>query len=394
MLSLILTLAGVTQADQEEETLLGRPSTIQPSGHDSETILLIAGARLREQPRSDSPILEILDTPLELPVLDRQGSWVKVRFGNWQGWFRPSHGDPGQGEELPFSFETDDERLLGAHSLLRGNVDPRPLGPFILYTDVVDDELLDWLSAVAWDVLRAYRERFDLDPGSPSREVVVLYAEEADYRVFEAADSRIAMAHSRGYTSEGLSVLFSGSHSRESLVSILIHEITHLLNRRVFPIMTPPWLEEGMAEDLAFCRVNEEGQIRLGTLAGETTEEFENWFSLSGPIAHLAALFASWSSPTPPDLETLVNMSWADFIKPEVRELHYAQSAMLLRFFADGGNRNLKAGYRRYLEAVAEAELATSPSLWDTLGAGPEQVETGLYRFVQQQAVANGIETE
>jgi len=333
-----------------------------------------------------------LDTSLELPVLDRQGSWVKVRFGSWQGWFSPSDSDPGLGEELPFSLDTDDERLLGAHSLLRGDVEPRPLGPFILYTDVVDNELLDWLSAVAWDVLRAYRERFDLDPASQTREVVVLYAEEADYRVFEAADSRIAMAHSRGYTNEGLSVLFSGSHSRQSLVSILIHEITHLLNRRVFRATTPPWLEEGMAEDLAFCQVTEEGLIRLGTLAGEMTEEFENWFSLSGPIAHLAALFASWSSPPPPDLETLVSMNWADFINPDVRELHYTQSAMLLRFLSDGGNKRLKTGYRRYLEAVAEAELASSPLLWESLGASPDQVGEGLYRFVQQQAAANGIE--
>jgi hypothetical protein len=338
--------------------------------------------------------VEILDTSLELPVLERMGSWVKVRFGSWQGWFRPGDTDPGQGEELPFSFETDDERLLGAHSLLRREVDPRPLGPFVLYTDVVDDELLDWLSAVAGDVLRAYRERFALDPGSPSREVVVLYAEEADYREFEAADSRIAMAHSRGYTSEGLSVLFSGSQGRESLVSVLIHEITHLLNRRVFRTRIPPWLEEGMAEDLAFCQVTEEGRIRVGTLAGEMSEEFENWFSLSGPLAHLAALVASWSSPTPPDLETLVNMSWAEFIEPEARALHYAQSAMLLRFFSDGGNRRLKTGFRRYLEAVAEAELATSPSLWQSLGTSHERVETGLYRFVQHQARAYGIETE
>ena len=149
-----------------------------------------------------------------------------------------------------------------------------------------------------------------------------------------------------------------------------------------------------MAEDLAFCRVTEEGLIRLGTLAGETTEEFENWFTLSGPLAHLAALFAAKQSLSAPDLESLVNMNWFDFIKPETRGLHYAESAMLLRFLSDGGNRKLKTGYRRYLKAVAEAELATSPSLWDTLDASPDQVGRGLYRFIQQQAGANGIETE
>ena len=83
----ILALAGATQATQDEETILGTPSNIRPSGHESETLVLAAGARLRQQPRGDSPILEILDTSLELPVLDRLGPWVQVRFGSWQGWY-------------------------------------------------------------------------------------------------------------------------------------------------------------------------------------------------------------------------------------------------------------------------------------------------------------------
>jgi len=36
-------------------------------------------------------------------------------------------------------------------------------------------------------------------------------------------------------------------------------------------------------------------------------------------------------------------------------------------------------------------ELPVSVSLWKTLSAGPEEVEEGLYRFVANQARANGI---
>jgi len=263
-----LTLQGTMSSAQDEETVLGRPSTIEPSSREQETLLLEAGARLREQPRIDSPVLEILPVSLELPVLDRQGTWVKVRFRTWQGWVH-SDGDPPEiGMELSLSLGPDDERLLRARSLLNPDAEPRPLGPFTLYTDVKDEELLNWLSAVARDVFRAYRERFGLDPGSQVREVLVVFADETNYRRFEAAEDRIAKTDSRGYTSEGLSVLFTGEHGRTSLVSVFIHELTHLLNRRVFRTEVAAWLEEGMAEDLAFSQVTRQGQIRLGTLAG------------------------------------------------------------------------------------------------------------------------------
>jgi len=281
ILSLTPMLNATSESAQTEETVLGKPSAIQPSMDDQETVALEAGARLREQPRFDSPVLEILGVSLELPVLDHQGSWVKVRFGAWQGWVQRGGEGAAPLQEISLPLGPDEERLLRARTLLGVDVEPRPLGPFTLYTDVEDENLLDWLSAVAQDVFRAYRERFGLDPGSVTREVLVVFAGEADYRRFEAAEDRIAKADSSGYTSEGLSVLFAGDHARTSLGSLFIHELTHLLNRRVFRAEVPPWLEEGMAEDLAYSRLTPKGQIRLGTLAEVQP---------TGPAARLTAL--------------------------------------------------------------------------------------------------------
>jgi len=391
ILSLTLTMPEFAGSAQDEETVLGKPSPIQPSNREQETLVLEAGAQLRQQPRYRSPVVEILPMSLELPVLDRHGSWVKVRFGTWQGWVHPGGNRSTTGQELSSSLGPDDQRLLGARSLLDEEVEPRTLGPFTLYSDVIDEELLEWLSAVAWDVLRAYRERFGLDPGSPVGEVVVLFADEADYRDFEAAEARIAKTNSRGYTSEGLSVLFMGESDRTSLVSVFIHELGHLLNRRVIRSVAPPWLEEGMAEDLAFSQVTDQGLIRLGTLAGEQRQGHDDRYSISEPRAHVEALIAAWKSPTRPDLDTLTTMDWGDLIRPEDRAIHYAESAMLLRYFMDGGEQNLRRGFRRYLSAVAKADLAASVSLWDEVGAGPEEVELGLYRFVSNQARAHGL---
>lgn len=390
-LTLILLSPGAGESRQTEETVLGKPSAIQPSKSDQETLALEAGSRLREQPRTDAPVLEILTTSLELPVLDRQGSWVKVRFGTWQGWVQRSDKGPDAGQELTVSFMPDEQRLLRARSILGTEVEPRTLGPFTLYSDVADDKLLDWLSVVARDVLRAYRERFGLDPEADAREVLVIFAEETDYRRFEAAEERIAKADSRGYTSEGLSVLFTGEHTKTSLVSVFIHELTHLLSRRVFLAEVAPWLEEGMAEDLAFSRVTAEGRIRLGTLAGVQYQGLDERLPPSGPGAHLAALIASWAGPTRFDLPSLVAMHWEEFIQPDSRALNYAASAMLLRYFSDGGEEDLRQGFLLYVAAVSEAQLPATVSLWKTLGASPGEVEEGFFRFVQGQARARGI---
>lgn len=393
LLLFLLPLSSVlADVVQEEETVLGKPSPIQPANRDRETVLLEAGSRLHQEPRAASPILEILEISIELPVLQRRGSWVKVRLGSWNGWVLtsedPSTGDPA----LPLSITPDQDRLARARALLGGARGPLPLGPFTLYTDVEDLELLDWLGAVAIDSLRAYRERFGLDPGTENQEVVVLFTDESDYRDFVSAEARIAEVESRGYTTEGLSVLYTGQYSRTSLASVYLHELVHLLNRKVFRSETSPWLEEGMAEDLAFSQVTAKGEIRLGTLAGVARQGLGEGYASSEPRAHVAALAASWVAADRPDLRALVNLQWDEFIHPDQRAIHYAESAMFLRLLLDGGEADLAQRFLEYLDTVSTAELQPTVSLWETLKIPPEELDKKLHRFVLARARAYGLQ--
>jgi len=389
-LLMMLTLPGGTFAAQDD-VVLGKPSPIRPSAREQETLVLDSGTQLRQQPRPDSPVLEILEMSVELPVLERRDGWIKVRFGVWQGWVHPGVDPAAAAGNLSFSLAPDDQRLLHARVLLGEGVESRPLGPFVLYSDVRDEPLLAWLGSVAIDIFRAYRERFGLDPGSEVHEIVVLFADEADYRSFVSVESRIAQADSRGYTSEGLSVLFTGEHDRASLVSVFIHELTHLLNRRVFRSETPPWLEEGIAEDLAFSRVDQQGQIQLGTLAGASLQGLADRYSHGEPRAHVSALIAAWATPSRPDLATLVTMDWDDFIHPGNRAIHYAASAMMVRYFLDGGKEGLRRGFSEFLREVSHADLSGSVSLWEDLAATPQEIEKDLHRFVLKEARAYGL---
>lgn len=391
LLTLILAPAGSIGATQDEEVILGKPSSIRPSAREQESLLLEAGTELRQQPRLNAPVLEILDADITLPVLERRGHWVKVRYGNSQGWVQP-HGDrPPADQAWRVYLTPDDERLLHALDVLGADIEFRSLGPFTLYTDVGDEALLGWLTQVSWDVLRVYRERYSLDPGSEANEAIVLFVDEADYISFVSVESRIANAASGGYTSEGISALFTGELDRTTLVAVFIHELTHLLNRRLFAAETPPWLEEGMAQDLAFSEVTPQGQIRQGTLAGVPRQEVDD-YAPNEPRAHVAALVAAWLTPKRPALEALVTMDWADFILPDNRDLHYAQSAMLLRYLLDGGEETLHQGFLRYLATVSQADVTTAGSLWDNLECTPRDIEEGLFRFLMNQARAYGLE--
>ena len=374
LISVVTHTAAVAQ-EEEQDVILGRPSGIRSITEPAKTVLVPAGARLREKPNRYAPVSERLDTAIELPVLDEQGDWVQVRFGVWLGWVRTA--GEGNEETLETPPTPDLERIALALDLLGKNVKADTLGPFTLYTDVANSQLLDRLSAVAAGVETAYRKRFNLEPGSLDNAVVVLFEEEDDYREFEAAEQRIAAADSQGFTSEGLSIFYTGTQQQEAIVAVMIHELAHLLGRRVFLSQIPPWLDEGIAQDLAFSRIDDSGRIRLGTLSSVET--------------HLNALVETWNSPSRASLIELTSLDWQAFIEPTSRPERYAQSAFLIRYLLDSGDERLRSGFLQYLSNLKSSELPESVSLFEMLNTDPGRIESGLYKFLSSQAKAHGL---
>ena len=135
---------------------------------------------------------------------------------------------------------------------------------------------------------------------------MVVFSREQDYRAYGAGES--ALAGARGHAAEGLAVLFFGDQERGEVAAVLIHELTHLLNRRVFAAEPPPWPDEGMANDLAFSRIERSGQPRIGSLGGRSVIIDEpvyrpgGWIAvdrtirLSGPAASLSLLNKRWQA--------------------------------------------------------------------------------------------------
>ena len=153
------------------------------------------------------------------------------------------------------------------------------------------------------------------------------------------------------------------------MAAVLVHELAHLLNRRVFEAPIPPWLEEGLANDLAFCRIDARGHTRLGSLGGrsaviEQPEYDQGGFirldrrvHLTGPMASLRAVQERWRTAEAPSVARLTDLVWSEFTDPMDRSLRYAASAFLVRYLldsgGDSGDGELAAGFRSFLQSVA-----------------------------------------
>jgi hypothetical protein len=358
-----------------EEPILGSPSAIPRQAGSEEFIVVEAGTRLLGSPHPGAPVLDVVQTQIELPLLERLGPWVRVRYGSWRGWILPLGN-----EELPVSTQTlpepgEERRLNRARELLGNAARTGNLGPYSLYTDLDDDELLERLAGVATHLTQSYGERYDLEVRLDGSEAVVLFADERDYRDFEAGERSIAGVHTQGFARQGLVVLFVGERDLIATLQALIHELVHVLNRRALGTQIPAWLEEGLAEDLGFSRIQADGRIVVGSLGGDNVPfstsasrvGSPHAFEIGGPRGSLVALLIEWHEPTRPTLAELVAMPWQEFVESEAGAIHYAESAFLVRYFLDGRRRSLREGFRRYLRSMAAGELNLGETVWTSL---------------------------
>ena len=377
--------------DSESDVILGRPSSIVPPTGEQDTVQLAPGARIRRQPRKDAAVLEIVTSATELLAMERRGPWVRVQLGSWQGWVDTSPDDPSRRSGIASPTEPDAETLARARELLGTEATQRALGPFVLYTDVGDERLLQWLSAIAEDVVSVYGSRYELETGSEFPETVVLFSDEDDYRRLQKEQPRLAQTHSEGFSRAGLSALYAGSKPHSETASVLVHELTHLLNRRVFGAQLAPWLEEGLAEDLAYSRIDERGRLELGSLGGELRTTATGALTWTGPLAHLSNLLSAWYDPRRPSLSELPVLDRDEFLLSELRPLLYAESAFLVRLLLEDQDPGLGDRFRGYLEEIAASELAVTVPLWETLGRDPDTLEAELFLYLNRQASAHDL---
>ena len=384
-----------------EEPILGAPAALEPQEFAGDREWLAAGTRLRREPDRAAPVFAVVDARVEVEVIERRGVWAQVRYASFKGWAYLGD-DPRQdpaGLWLgPAAEPADPARLERARGLLPGGGRALDLAPFALYTDLADERLLAELRAVASGLEAAYAERLGLAPLPATGEAVILFSRDPEFRAFTEEETSLDRLDAHGHAGNGLAVLGAGEGSRAEVRRLLVHELVHLLNRRSLGAELPPWLEEGLAEELAYCKITAGGRLRLGTLDGEVSVADVpaggllasgariRQVTAGGPTVALRRLAERLRKPGTPSLEELVALAWSDFVEPEGRDLLYAQSAFLVRYLLDGEGGRQSEAFRDYLATLVTGERPDPAGLAAHLGTSWEELQRGFDAWVREQA--------
>jgi len=357
-------------------------------------VRLEAGARVWSRPAGGTPLARV-DSLIELPVLEVLEGWARVRFGTVTGWVPlPTEVDRA-GEELRLlPRAADEERLARARALLGGAAPDPATGSLPLYTDVTDPDLLALVRPLLSGLASAYEDRYGLDPSGEPVEALVLFRSDADLDRLLAAEGELRPVVDAGLTRDGIAVTSAGDREPEVMARVLVHEAVHLLNRRVFALPPPIWLEEGMANDLAYSRFTPDGEIVLASLGGSSHTAGEQllynpggWLEsgrrtlLSGPAASLAILEASFR---PEDLEALLELDDDGFFQPAGRQQRYDLAAFLVRYLLDGAPEERRRAFRDLVRRLADS-TELPPTLEETLGVSVRELATDLHAWLRDR---------
>ena len=359
-------------------------------GDGAETVWVAAGDAVRRAPEDSAPVVGRPEAFLQVEVLERRGEWARVDSPAGAGWVHaPEVGEAypmGSGVVPPRPLEgasPPQDQMLIARELMGVEGARGSLGPYPLYTDVEPPGRLATLDRLAAQIEPAYRRRYGRSPEGEAREAVLVFSDRETYRRFQSREARIQGIPTGGYARHGMLALWVGDRQPHDLAATLIHEVTHLLNRRSIGPALPPWLDEGMAYDLGASRVGPAGDLEPGKLGGATVRKARK-VDYFGAIAGLRNLNASFAWDEPPRLQELVALDWDRFVRDGGRrDLNYAHAGFFVRYLVEGEDGDLAPGFRRFLDRVAGGAAPSGEMLRQELGRSWEELDRGLGDYVR-----------
>jgi hypothetical protein len=229
--------------------------------------------------------------------------------------------------------------------------------------------------------------------GEPSS-AVVLYHRQASYRALERASDELRGLDAEGFAGYGLVATYAGGKKPEEVASTLVHEICHRIHRRALGPALPPWLEEGMADDLA----------RSGLVDGRLDPAGYSGRRTTTPGAHGVeiqfdqGLAGLWNLREEilrghlPLLTELANLDHDEFLAPkpsgEARRLRYDAMALWVRFLATGEEGRHREGWQTFLRHVSEGGPVTVDALLDSLRMPADPLEADFRTWVYKESRA------
>lgn len=351
--------------------------TVAPLGEGQ--VWVLPGTELKRQPVTESKTILQFKSIANVTRLERRGDWFRVWRRGVEGWvFLEDYRDD---DQPPYGRDTEpvlpqaaeppsEEDLAEALSFMTvgdaapGNQVPaeQRLGPYRFFTDSLDEVLIDELRAVAGAAERAYVERTGLTPVGDPAAVVLLFANEADYRRLQQSSSKLVGLAASGHAGSGLVIFYVGSRSRVEIRATLLHELVHTLNARALGPALPTWLDEGLSEALSFSRLDAGGWPDASALSGERRREGDQYI-LRGGKAALFRLRDRVRAATLPSVVEVSGLAWEDFVQPGDGAVHYAVAGFWIRFLLNAEDERYRDDLQAFLASIAQGEPPTAEAL-------------------------------
>lgn len=366
MLSAALTLA-----------LAATPAPSPCATPGPKAVTLPAGTRLRTAPDPEAHSLAVLDAELTLDAATWCGAWAEVRWEGLHGWARPGDTAGPSLERTP--RVPDDARLKRVVRAMQPVGREGRLGPWRLLTDAAGAQLTA-LDAVASHLTEAYRARYALDAEAAPWQTVALFSDARQYKAF-AAEEDLLTRGVAGHAGAGLAALALSWRPLESRV-VVVHELTHLLTRTALGEAPPAWIDEGLSEDLAWCRVDGKSRLELGTLDDATSAPSDSaprtrW----GPQLTVETFAARARAGRIPALASLLSPGSRLFLESSARRDASTAAALLVRWcLAEPGRAER---FRAFLRAAALGGRTDLAALSDALGLRAEDVQKDYLSWVR-----------
>ena len=254
----------------------------------------------------------------------------------------------------------------------------RALAPFSLATDVRDERLLATVGTVAAALPADFEARFGLSAAAEG--TLVLFARGADFRAWLAAEGGGDPAV-EGLARHGVAAFAVEDLRSDEVTALMVHELSHLLVRAAAGRQLPPWLDEGLVEELAISRRDARGHTVPGSLRVRSTVRSTSATALPGRARYErtisgpgAALITLLRGPRPP-LAELLAMPAATFTAASGRPERYAVAAFFVRYLLDADGERWRQPFRAFLAAVAAGGPADAAALEAALGVSLAELQ-------------------
>lgn len=370
-----------------------RPEPVAPRVY-RQQVWALGGMELKAEPAVDAATIYTFETHARAGKIEHRGDWYQVDYRGRTGWVLLEGYD--ENAEIPYgevaepprpvpARAPDDQRLAAARRYLKGKERAVSAGPYALYTDCRDDQLIAYLDAVAGRLEAFYAERYGVRPVGDAAEAVVLFQSDIAYRLVQQQTERLIGLNAAGHNSEGVAVLYSGGRSRLEVAGTVVHELTHFLNRRAIGPQLPPWLDEGIADDLGLSRLGPDGRIQGAELSGGKHRQGDQW-RIEGGLASLLRLRDAVHAGEMPAVPDLMSADWESFVRTPKIQLHYAAAAFWIRFLIEGDGGRHAPRFRAFLAAVAAGEPPTVATLRAKLTAEWSVLNAGFRAWIEERA--------